>query len=307
MPKISNRFSRYLPTEKQMQTWGWRLLDAGAQTLPPHAPYPGPGHPQSYLFDKDGRRCLDEYQVVFLHAGRGTFASRSCPETPVTVGQALLLFPGEWHHYRPDPQTGWSETWAGFRGREADRILESFFSRKHPVVTVAEPEALSDLFEALLGWLRREDGPHDPIPASHLPLLLALIGPGPAENPQKAGRDAALVSRAKAALLEQLDTRTDLPALAARLGVSYSRLRFTFREQTGFSLRAFENHLKLNRARDLLRNEGSTVTETARALGYNNIHYFSTAFKKQFGVSPIHWSARSPDPVTVTRPNEYNK
>jgi AraC-like DNA-binding protein len=291
MPPDLHQFSRYLPTDKQTRKWGWRLMDAGIQTLCPHVPYPESGHPQSYLFDKDGVRKLDEYQVVFLVSGQGRFESRSCPKTRVSGGQALLLFPGEWHRYRPDADTGWTEYWVGFRGREADRILESFFHRHRPVVQVSEPEALADLFDRLLGWLRREGDPNDQIPASHLPLILALLGPRNEDNPQKAGKDATLVSRAKASMLANLESRTDLQALARELGVSYSRFRFTFREQTGFSPRAFENHLKLNRARDLLRHEGMTVTETAQALGYTNIHYFSTAFKKQFGKSPANWVA----------------
>lgn len=40
--------------------------------------------------------------------------------------------------------------------------------------------------------------------------------------------DAAIVRRAKAAMLRQLEERTDLEALARELGCSYSRFRFAF-------------------------------------------------------------------------------
>jgi len=47
--------------------------------------------------------------------------------------------------------------------------------------------------------------------------------------------------------------------------------------------------IKLNRSRDLLLREGMSVTETATALGYSTVYYFSRAFKKQFGQSPKTW------------------
>lgn len=279
-----HQFSRYFPSEETSLKWGWRLLDAGTQTLPPHVPYPGAGHPQSYLFDKQGFRQLEEHQLVVLREGRGVFQSESHPEeTAVAAGQAFLLFPGERHRYRPDPQTGWTETWIGFNGREADRIVESFFDRNQPVIQVARPEALHAHLDRLLEFLRSPVPPEDPVLAGHIPLALAWVG-----FPSQ-GADPDIVAKAKSRLLIQPEARTDLQALARELGVSYSKLRFAFREQTGFSLRAFENRMKLNRAKDLLRHEGLTVSETALALGYANVHYFSTAFKKQFGCSPVQW------------------
>ncbi|MGB0259719.1 MAG: helix-turn-helix domain-containing protein, partial [Coraliomargarita sp.] len=74
-----------------------------------------------------------------------------------------------------------------------------------------------------------------------------------------------------------------------KLGVSYSRFRFAFKEQTGFSPRTFEIMIKLNRSRDMLLREHKSVTETATALGYSSVYYFSRAFKKQFGQSPKQW------------------
>jgi AraC-like DNA-binding protein len=264
-------------------------MDAGKQSVSPHEAYPGADHPEPYLFDTNGRRTLEEYQLVVLQSGRGSFASRSCPECSVQAGQAFVLFPGEWHRYRPDPETGWTETWIGFNGREADRIMESFFERRHPVVDISHPDELSRHLNRLLGLLQDELSPGEPVLASHIPLALALTGIGQNRGSPQQGRDGDLVTRAKAAMASAIGTRTDLPALARELGASYSRFRFTFKEQTGFSPREFENRLRLNRARDLLRQEGMTVTETAHALGYTNVYYFSAAFKKQFGLPPSTW------------------
>ena len=95
MPPNPDSFSRYLPTDQQAREWGWRLIDAGRQTLAPDALYPDKGHPQSYLFDNDGRRTLDEFQIVLITSGNGTFESASTPRATSQPGTALLVFPGE--------------------------------------------------------------------------------------------------------------------------------------------------------------------------------------------------------------------
>ena len=87
--------------------------------------------------------------------------------------------------------------------------------------------------------------------------------------------------------------RMSQEATARSLGVSYSKFRSLFKDQTGYSPREYENLIKLNRSRDLLQAGNHTVSATAEALGYASVYYFSRAFKRQFGVSPKKWLAQS--------------
>jgi AraC-like DNA-binding protein len=54
---------------------------------------------------------------------------------------------------------------------------------------------------------------------------------------------------------------------------------------TGKSPQDFIRVIRLERAATLLRN-GQSVTDTATLAGFENAKYFSTVFKKYFGVSP---------------------
>jgi AraC-like DNA-binding protein len=101
-----------------------------------------------------------------------------------------------------------------------------------------------------------------------------------------------MVILAKSAILENLAARTDFEALAGELNLSYSRFRKTFKEETGYAPREFENQLKLNRARDLLRSGKYNVNGVADLLGYSSAYYFSRAYKKHHGGSPIRDRAR---------------
>jgi AraC-like DNA-binding protein len=289
MTQNSTNFSRYLPPDQQARKWGWRLVDAGRQRVNPGADYPATDHPNNYLFDKNGSRTLDEYQIIYIAAGSGSFESESTPKTDVFAGTAMLLFPGEWHRYAPASESGWTEYWLGFHGREANRIMEAFYSPGHALHTVGQPDVLIHHLHQILHWLDQPVTAKEQILASHIPLALALLHSKPLNDATIQGSDIELTARAKTEILKSLETRTDLEALAQKLGVSYSRFRFAFKKQTGYSPREFENMGKLNRACDLLLHEQKSVSETAHSLDYSSVYYFSRAFKKQFQKSPQQW------------------
>jgi AraC-like DNA-binding protein len=229
---------------------------------------------------------LDEFQVVFITRGQGSFVSASAAATAVHASDILLLYPGEWHAYEPDRATGWSEYWVGFRGHEAARIMEAFFPRNQPQQSIVHGEVLIRHFDRLLGWLEQPGGAHEQLLASHIPLILACILASRGNALPLRSQENQLVMRAKAHMLADMQARTDFAALAKQLGISYSSFRFAFKRQTGYGPREFENLMRLNRARDLLLREGKSVAETATALGFSSIYYFSRAYKRQFGCPP---------------------
>lgn len=282
-------FSRYFPSDPAAAGWGWRILDAGRQQIAAKEAYPGEGHPLGYLFEASGRRVLDEFQIVFIESGSGQFESARVPSQRVHAGSALLLFPGEWHHYSPSCETGWRESWVGFKGSDATRVMHQFFRPQEAVLKTGRSAELIDLFDRLLSWAGQETAGSDQIAASHIPLVLAFLKAELEDSETPEHSNEAIVRRAKAAMLQKLDQRTNLEDLARELGCSYSRFRFAFKRQTGYAPREFENRIKLNRSRDLLLHNRLSVSETADALGFSSVFYFSRAFKRAFGKSPKEW------------------
>lgn len=293
MPDKAYHFSRYLPPDRQSRNWGWRLLDAGRQVILPGAPYPSRGHPLGYLFDDSGKRTLQEYQIVHISQGRGTFESASVGRRPVGAGDCLLTFPGEWHRYQPDPATGWSEYWLGFRGQDAERVMSSFFIRNEAVLHPLQTNEVLRLFEQLLYWVRQPVTGVEQILASHVPMMLAFLQTGPATANKGKWENTQLIMEARMSILRNKGKRTHLQQLAANLGISYSKFRTLFKEHTGYSPREFENRIRLNHACELLRSRQYNITQTAETLGFSSVYYFSRAFKQQFGQSPRQWAKRS--------------
>jgi transcriptional regulator GlxA family with amidase domain len=69
---------------------------------------------------------------------------------------------------------------------------------------------------------------------------------------------------------------------------SLSRAQFTrrFVAQFGMSPAQYLIQARIDRAHQLLTESGMTVTETATALGYTDVAYFSRQYKQRTGRTP---------------------
>lgn len=278
--------SRYLPVEPDALDWGIHVLDCGYTDIPPHTRYPPGRHPSAYMFTWKRGRVLPEFQVVYLSAGGGAFESRSGGRRAVAAGDAFLLFPGEWHRYRPDPATGWHEHWIGFDGEYARRLMNRFFSPARPVVRVGSDQQLLELTRSIADQMRSPQPGFKHVAAARTVEVLAVIRAAAQGSGGAFSRIEDTMHRARRYLLSRADGTIDLQQLAARLGMSYSRFRSQFKEHTGMPPRQYHLQIRINKAQRLLIESDLTVSEIAAQLGFSSVYYFSRLFRKKTGTSP---------------------
>lgn len=77
-----------------------------------------------------------------------------------------------------------------------------------------------------------------------------------------------------------------IEALARTYKISSRYLRRLFMDQVGFSAVEYMTMLRIERAKDLLKNTSVSIPDIAMNVGYNSFQYFSLIFKKKTGVSP---------------------
>lgn len=86
------------------------------------------------------------------------------------------------------------------------------------------------------------------------------------------------------------DSRLSLNALADKLSLSPAYLSRLIADEVDCSFPDFVNLLRLEQAQTLLVNElGMDIREIAEKVGYNSSTYFTTQFKKRYGVTPSKW------------------
>ena len=74
--------------------------------------------------------------------------------------------------------------------------------------------------------------------------------------------------------------------IAKEVGISRVHLHRKLKELTNQSTRDFIRNVRLKQAASLLANKKHSVAEVATLTGFQNVAYFSTAFKDLFGFSP---------------------
>ena len=131
---------KYLAINSNDLLWGLAVNSTGWQDISPGEDYPPHNHPNRYLFSYEKGRKLDEYQLIYITRGGGEFSSEALGrdrKVRISAGDMLLLFPGEWHTYKPVDSVGWHCYWLGFKGRNMDdRVRAGFLSPQHPIYHV---------------------------------------------------------------------------------------------------------------------------------------------------------------------------
>ena len=115
---------KYLPTNNDENIWGMSISGIGFQSIDPKGSYPLKGHPIGYTFNPDRGRIIDEFALVYIVKGEGTFTSINCFEKKISKGDAFFIFPGQWHSYQPIANIGWDEYYVTFQGDYFEKLLE---------------------------------------------------------------------------------------------------------------------------------------------------------------------------------------
>lgn len=283
---------KYLAVNPVDLKWGAAINSVGYQEIAPGMDYPPTNHPSRYIFSVRNGRILNEYQLLYITEGRGTFFSASLGRSkgvPIEKGMMFLLFPGEWHNYYPDSQTGWKEHWIGFNGRFVDNLMsEGFFSKEKPVFDVRIHEDIVNLYdEAISASIAQESG-FQQVLAGIVDRLLSLAYYYDRNSQFRESDTAEKVSQAKVMINDNYMTITP-EEIASKLCQSYSSFRKTFKEYTGFSPARYINDVRMSKAKELLTNTSLSIKEIAYNVGYNNHDYFFTAFRNLTGLTPAKY------------------
>ena len=74
--------------------------------------------------------------------------------------------------------------------------------------------------------------------------------------------------------------------VAKHVNYSESYFGYAFKKKYGVSIGQYIDELRLTESKNLLRNTSFSITGVASFVGFNSPNYFSSLFKKHFGVSP---------------------
>lgn len=282
------QISKYMLASERDELWGITVTTIGYEEIGPGDEYPTHGHADGYYFDLQRGRELNEYQLLYITEGRGTFHSRTVANAPLSEGDLFLLFPGEWHSYNPLPKVGWKSYWIGFKGRNIDdRVRAGFLSPTKPIYHVGFSDVIVRLYKEAYDTAITEAAYSQQVLAGLVNHIIGVMYS--MERNIELNRNQQhvnMVNRAKLRIRENLESALTIQQVAEDLGVSYSNFRKLFKEHTGISPAIYQQDLRLQRAKELLSTTDLSVKEIAYRLNFESPDYFSAKFKSKTGRRP---------------------
>lgn len=95
-----------------------------------------------------------------------------------------------------------------------------------------------------------------------------------------------MVQKAKRIIKEQYTQQNLMIAnVAAEIGVSPNHLSCIFKQKTGKGFAKYLTELRIEKAKELLKNTEFTNAEISEKVGYSNPNYFSTVFHRTVGMT----------------------
>lgn len=82
-----------------------------------------------------------------------------------------------------------------------------------------------------------------------------------------------------------------VPDICDTFSISASRLQKLFKRCCNLGINEYASYLKIERAKEMIRESHTSFTQISEELGYSSIHYFSRQFKKVSGMTPSEYAS----------------
>ncbi|OAT33531.1 AraC family transcriptional regulator [Buttiauxella ferragutiae ATCC 51602] len=120
-------------------------------------------------------------------------------------------------------------------------------------------------------------------------LLISLFAMLPGDDNGASGNSQSLASQVMFWLDEHYNQKFTLDTLAAELGKSRSYISRKFHAESGEKIHEHLNTLRLRKACENLLHSEDSVRDIGTKVGFSDVTYFISAFKKGIGETPLQY------------------
>ncbi|UFH57950.1 AraC family transcriptional regulator [Spirosoma sp. KNUC1025] len=234
-------------------------------------------------------------QVILLYCTDGQgWIQLAKNRIMMQAGDVFAITPDTPHSYGADTDNPWTIHWFHFSGTDCHDVISAIMDDKSNLpqaVRVPYSDERIALFDRMFDTFLKGYSTSNLLFANlTIPFFLAsFILP---ENFQKeiiGSGTATPTNRAILYMQNNLSSSITLDNIAQSVNLSTSFFSRKFRQDTGYAPIEYFNHLRIQKACQLLHFSDLRINEVAYQLGIDDPFYFSRLFKKQMGVSPAEY------------------
>ena len=204
-------------------------------------------------------------------------------------GDMVLYVPEQWHMQHSDIEVAPRYVTISFDISGGD--LSRLYNRK-----MKAPQKAVVLLQQMLQEQERMDRFAGDMLLSLLTQLLLILlreMDSPAQRLQSAHAlhsENEIISRAQQYVSTHIQEKLSVPVVAKNINISPSYLTALFHKHLQISPGEYIRRIKLQKSKQMIRENSMNFTEVAAALQYSTVHHFSRQFKEKFGITPTEYA-----------------
>jgi AraC family transcriptional regulator of arabinose operon len=228
-------------------------------------------------------------EVIFIYCAEGDgWCEIAGRRHEIAKNQLLIIPAGLPHIYGAAKKSPWTIHWFHAVGTNVPYYLDRLGATpQKPVVSLGGDVHLFSLFEDVREGLQHGFTTTHLIYAAHtLAHLMGLILRHKEEFGHGETTVRERVDKSIQFMQAHLRERLTIATLSALVNLSRSHYTTMFRRLTGYAPLSYLNHLRMQRAVELLNTTTWSIKQISDHLGYTDQFYFSRAFGRMHGHSP---------------------
>jgi len=238
------------------------------------------------------------FEFTFIDRGR-LRVSTDGKTYSLKAGDLFIAYPNEAHWWSDRDHEGFQQIWIGLDlaglGNYGGILSERLQSNRRHVLMGAHD--VEPVLRGIIRQVMRRDPQHRQVIEAHLETFAALVMQRLAIEARNSVEEPLQGSSAYSYEIDKVirfmqanaDRRIPLDEFVNVCGLSTSWFARRFHDEVGISPNAYHLRLRLEAAREALRQPDASVTDVALAHGFSSSQHFCAAFNQAYHTSPGKW------------------
>jgi len=228
-------------------------------------------------------------QVILLYCthGRG-WIQYNKSRIMLEAGEIHLIAAGTPHAYGADAENPWTIYWFHLLGSQCNETLIAIRGDKQKI-RVGFSEERNGIFKQISATFLKGYSASNLLFANLLLsyYLATFVAPEQFQPTTMPPQVLGATDKAILFMQQNLSRTLTLDHIAQSAHLSISFFSRKFKQDTGYAPIEYFNHLRIQKACQLLHFSQLRINEVASQIGIDDPFYFSRLFKQQMGISPV--------------------
>lgn len=228
----------------------------------------------------------NDYHILYIARGC-CYVCENGLETRAEAGSVIIYLPGEPQKYHFLAEDKSISYYIHFTGENINIILDEFGLNNQRISDIGLSSTVCSLFDKLITEFQLKRAYYEYYCQGLLLNILSVISRKISDRTNDIRHETnTRMNEIRKMMHTQFDVTKSVEDYAKTCNLSESRFSHIFKEEFGISPKHYMIKIKIQKAKDLIKDTDLSICQVAEMVGIDNQNYFSRLFKKHTGLSP---------------------